>query len=348
MIALHCYNSRTHLNTKIGLDLTSSNLQGELHPNSTLFKLRHLQQLNLAFNYFSFSSLPVSIGDLVSLTHLNLSNCLLGADIPSQISHLSKLVSLDLSRNSVMDLNPLTWKKFIHNATNLGELNLDYVDMSSIEVSSLSMLKNLSSSLVSLSLRGTGLQGYLSSDILTLPNLQTLDLSFNKYLSAQLPKSNWSNPLRYLDLSYSTFSGEIPYSIGQLMSLTHLNLAGNNFEGEIPSLLSKLTNLISLDLGYNKFSGNISNVFENLIKLEYLDLSRNKLVGPIPRKIANHSKLTILYLRDNMLNGTIPHWCIIWLLCYIWTSVTITSQDSLISLITTFRGEFPNGFKRSS
>ncbi|KAI5433626.1 hypothetical protein KIW84_020776, partial [Lathyrus oleraceus] len=325
-----CSNVSNHV---IGLDLTCNNLLGELHPNSTLFKLRHLQQLNLAFNHFSISSLPVSIGDLVSLTHLNLSNCGLIGDIPSQISHLSKLVSLDLSINYEMDLNPLTWKKFIHNATNLGELYLDHVNMSSIEGSSLSMLKNLSSSLVSLSLSDTGLQGYLSSDILTLPNLQTLDFSFNDYLSAQLPKSNWSNPLRYLDLSFSNFSGEIPYSIGQLTSLTHLsvarnnfgglippslwnltqltylNLARNNFEGEIPSLLSKLTNLISLDLQYNKFSGNIPNVFENLIKLEYLDLFSNKLVGPIPNEITNQSKLSTLSLGQNILNGTIPHWC---------------------------------------
>ncbi|MCI22492.1 receptor-like protein kinase, partial [Trifolium medium] len=82
-----------------------------------------------------------------------------------------------------LELNPFTWKKLIHNATNLRELYLDGVDMSSIRESSLSMVKNLSSSLVSLSLSETELQGNLSSDILSLPNLQ------------KLPKSNWSTPL---------------------------------------------------------------------------------------------------------------------------------------------------------
>lgn len=47
-----CDNVSNHV---IGLDISCNNLQGELHPNSTLFKLRHLQQLNLAFNYFSIS-----------------------------------------------------------------------------------------------------------------------------------------------------------------------------------------------------------------------------------------------------------------------------------------------------
>ncbi|XLR29850.1 hypothetical protein S83_057750, partial [Arachis hypogaea] len=39
----------------IGLDLSCSMLEGQFHPNSTLFHLTHLQQLNLAFNYFSNS-----------------------------------------------------------------------------------------------------------------------------------------------------------------------------------------------------------------------------------------------------------------------------------------------------
>jgi hypothetical protein len=54
----------------IGLDLSCNNLKGELHPNSTIFQLKHLQQLNLAFNNFSWSSMPIGIGDLVNLTHL--------------------------------------------------------------------------------------------------------------------------------------------------------------------------------------------------------------------------------------------------------------------------------------
>ncbi|XP_058746809.1 receptor-like protein 6 [Vicia villosa] len=294
----------------IGLDLSCNNLKGELHPNSTIFQLRHLQQLNLAFNDFFMSSLHDGVGGLVNLRYLNLSYCNLTGNIPSTISHLSKLVSLDLSRSYYqLELNPFTWNKLIHNATNLRELSLDYVNMSSIRESSLSMLKNLSSSLVSLSLAYTELEGYLSCDILSLPNLQKLDLSDNDYLSGQLPKSNWSTPLTHLDLHYCNFNGMVPPSLWNLTQLTYLNLAVNNFEGEISSLLSKLTNLTFLDLGYNKFSGNIPNVFQNLIKLEYLSLYRNKLVGPIPSEIAKHSKLSILYLGHNMLTGTIPHWC---------------------------------------
>ncbi|KRH14701.1 hypothetical protein GLYMA_14G043100v4 [Glycine max] len=171
----------------IGLDLSCSNLQGQLHPNSTIFSLRHLQQLNLAFNDFSGSSLSSAIGDLVNLMHLNLSLSGLIGDIPSTISHLSKLLSLDLSFNydynyQRMRVDPYTWKKLIQNATNLRELSFDGVDMSSIGESSLSLLTNLSSSLISLSLGDTKSQGNLSSDILSLPNLQILSLSGNEDL----------------------------------------------------------------------------------------------------------------------------------------------------------------------
>ncbi|CAJ2653748.1 unnamed protein product [Trifolium pratense] len=297
----------------IGLDLSCNNLKGELHPNSTIFQLKHLQQLNLAFNHFFPSSLHAGIGDLVNLTHLNVSYCYLSGNIPSTISHLSKLISLDLSINWMeyrrgLKLNPLTWKKLIHNATNLRELYLDIVDMSAINKRSLSMLKNLSSSLVSLSLSETELQGNLSSDILSLPNLQKLDLSYNE-LSGQLPKSNWSMPLRYLDLSSTSFSSEIPYSIAQLKSLTHLSLQECNFDGTIPLSLWNLTQLTHLDLSSNNLTGEVPSSFFHLSQLSYLGLSFNKLVGPIPNEITKHSKLSYLDLGSNMLSGTIPHWC---------------------------------------
>lgn len=80
-----------------GLDLSCSGLYGEIHPNSTLFHLSHLQSLNLANNDFYPSPLSSLFCGFVSLTHLNLSNTYFRGEIPSQISHLSKLQSLDLS-----------------------------------------------------------------------------------------------------------------------------------------------------------------------------------------------------------------------------------------------------------
>ncbi|QHN91250.1 Receptor-like protein [Arachis hypogaea] len=338
----------------IGLDLSCSMLQGELNSNSTLFHLTHLQQLNLAYNDLSASPLSSRIGDLAALTHLNLSNSALGGDIPFTISHLSKLLSLDLSRTDMLDelgysklrFDPSTWNKLILNTTNLKELVLDEVNMSSIRESSLSLLMNLSSSLVSLSLRHTKLQGNFPIGILGLPNLQELTLQDNQDLKVELPKSNWSTPLRILELSVTVSSGEIPDSIGHLRSLkqlglgscqfdglvplslwnltqlTELGLAENTLHGEIPSLLSNLKHLTFLDLSANNFNGHIPDVFHNLTKLESLslesnslgdiDLSNNKFVGPIG-KFSTYSVLTLSLsnnkLQDlsfNQLQGELP------------------------------------------
>ncbi|XP_027330363.1 receptor like protein 26-like [Abrus precatorius] len=264
-----------------------------------------------------------------------------GGDIPSTISHLSKLVSLDLSADwrvpnylgsmyLRMRLDPLTWNKLIHNATSLRELCLDAVDMSSIGLSSFSLLRNFSSSLVTLSLQVTQLQGNLPSDIFFLPNLQKLSLFYNQGLNGELPKYNWSTPLRYLDLSYTTFSGEIPDSIGHLKPLNILNLMlcqfdgpiplslwnltqlrflilrRNNLNGEIPSLISNLKHLTFFDLSYNNFSGSIPDVFGNFTKLENLTFSNNKLSGLIPSSLFHLPQLADLILDSNNLVGPIP------------------------------------------
>ena len=81
----------------IDLDLSNSWLNGPLKSNSSLFSLCHLQKLNLAYNSFTLSTIPSEFGRLVRLTHLNLSFSYLSGQIPSEISWLSNLVSLDLS-----------------------------------------------------------------------------------------------------------------------------------------------------------------------------------------------------------------------------------------------------------
>ncbi|KAG4964572.1 hypothetical protein GLYMA_14G044400v4 [Glycine max] len=291
----------------IGLDLSCSNLQGQLHPNSTIFSLRHLQQLDLSYNDFSGSSLYSAIGDLVNLMHLNLSHTLLSGDIPSTISHLSKLRSLHLGGDyqSMMRVDPYTWNKLIQNATNLRELSLDFVDMSYIRESSLSLLTNLSSSLISLSLSFTELQGNLSSDILSLPNLQQLDLSFNKDLGGELPKSNWSTPLSYLDLSKTAFSGNISDSIAHLESLNEIYLGSCNFDGLIPSSLFNLTQFSFIDLSFNKLVGPIPYWCYSLPSLLWLDLNNNHLTGSIG-EFSSYS-LEFLSLSNNKLQGNFPN-----------------------------------------
>ncbi|KAK8466974.1 hypothetical protein PHAVU_008G210814 [Phaseolus vulgaris] len=319
----------------IGLDLTCSDLRGELlGSNSSIFRLRHLQQLNLDYNDFSGSSIHSAIGDLVNLTHLTLSGSGITGDVPSTISHLSKLLylhfnTIDLlllndptTSYSRMRLHSCTWNKLIQNATNLKEIFLGGVNMSSVRESSLSLLTNLSSSLVSLYLLDTQIQAKLPTDILRLPNLQEIDLSYNENLRGQLPNSNWTTPLRFLSLSSTAFSGYIPDSIA------HLKIRGNIPKWFHENLLRSWKNISSIDLSFNKLqghlpippngieiflvsnnelSGDISSALCNASTLFVLNLACNNLTGLIPECLGTFPSLWALDLQKNNLYGSLPH-----------------------------------------
>ena len=86
-------------NHVIELDLSCSWLFDTIHSNTTLFLLPHLQRINLAFNNFNGSSISARFGRFSSLMHFNLSDSGFSGLISPEISHLSNLVSLDLSWN---------------------------------------------------------------------------------------------------------------------------------------------------------------------------------------------------------------------------------------------------------
>ncbi|TXG67664.1 hypothetical protein EZV62_008939 [Acer yangbiense] len=85
----------------ISLDLSCSWLHGTISSNSSLFLLSHLQKLNLAYNFFDLSQIPSDFIRFPSLTHLNLTSSSFSGQVPLEISHLSKLISLDLSSNDL-------------------------------------------------------------------------------------------------------------------------------------------------------------------------------------------------------------------------------------------------------
>ena len=84
--------------------------------------------------------------------------------------------------------------------------------------------------------------------------------------------------LKYLYLSYASFSGPIPLQLGNLLHLQNLNLEGNNFnQGHIPEFIGSLINLKYLDLSNANFSGPIPLQLGNLLHLQNLILEDNNL-----------------------------------------------------------------------
>ncbi|KAH1063103.1 hypothetical protein J1N35_028090, partial [Gossypium stocksii] len=316
-----------HLNAHvIALDLSCSWLYGNFPSNTTLFLLPNLQKLNLAYNDFSLSKIPSVFGRFKSLLYLNLSHTSFVGEISSQVSQLSKLVSLDLSMNFGQTFDKHALEGLVHNLTEVRHLFLDGMDMSSINPH---VFINLSSSLRSLSLGGCYLQGKFPKNIFDLPNLNLLDLGDNQNLNLDPLKFNRSSNLEHLDLSWMSFSTEfigsvdnlqaLKYldlsgnsffqgSLGNLLQLTHLDLLRNQLSGKIPRSLGNLLQLTYLELSQNQLSGQIPLSILNLRQLEYLGIDENSLEGPIPDEVTTFPNLISLWLSDNLLNGTLPSW----------------------------------------
>ncbi|KAL4352484.1 hypothetical protein GQ457_06G005760 [Hibiscus cannabinus] len=118
----------------IGLDLNNQSISGEINNSNSLFRLQHLQQLNLAYNTF-ISEFPSWFGNLTNLSYLNLSNAGFSGRIPVGISYLTKLVTLDLSSSLftglLLKLEKPDLKILVQNLTGLKNLYLDGIHISS-------------------------------------------------------------------------------------------------------------------------------------------------------------------------------------------------------------------------
>uniref|UniRef100_A0A2N9G7D9 Disease resistance R13L4/SHOC-2-like LRR domain-containing protein n=1 Tax=Fagus sylvatica TaxID=28930 RepID=A0A2N9G7D9_FAGSY len=207
------------------------------------------------------------------------------------------------SKKGLLQLTELSLTRLVRNLTSLENLDLTWVNISSTVPNIFANLFTLRS----LHLKRCGMHGEFPIGIFMLPNLRVLNLNYNVDLIGSLPDfHNWSSPLEDLSLTVTSFSGELPASIGNLHSLIYLDLLQCNFSGNIPSSIGNLTNLMMLDLANNYLVGNIPSSIGNLIQLVYLDLYNNHLTGPIPSGLANLPELFFLQLTFNRLTGSIP------------------------------------------
>ncbi|KAH0780478.1 hypothetical protein KY290_000076 [Solanum tuberosum] len=245
--------------------------------------------------------------------------------IPSEISHLSKLQVLHISGLNELSLGPHNFELLLKNLTQLRELNLNFLNISSTFPS------NFSFHLTTLRLQSTQLHGVLPERVFHLSDLESLQLSYNPQLAVRsMTKWNSSASLMRLFLPGVNFTGTIPESFSHLTSLLILDMSSSNLLGPI---LWNLTNIENLYLGNNHLKGPISQFsrFGNLrylslrnnnfdgrleylsfnrswTQLEYLDFSSNSLTGPIPSNVSGLQNLQSLALSSNYLKGTIPSW----------------------------------------
>ncbi|XP_043691603.1 receptor-like protein 35 [Telopea speciosissima] len=281
--------------------------------------------------------IPPQISQLTELVSLDLSSNHFEGQIPSEISLLlTKLVFLDLSENSDLEIPNLRALLFVHHqnlsSSSLRELHLDGVNLSAPK--NRDWCHHLSSALPNLrvlSMIDCSLTGPLDASISSLRLLSELYLDLNQDLTSTVPSSLANlTSLTVLSLYHCGFHGDFPSNVFLQPNLTLIHLSrnpllsvqlpefpevnnnslqflgasGTNFltGGKFPSSVGNLKFLKILYLNDCNFSGPIPPSLENLTHLTELELVGNRIHGSIPKWIWQKN-LSVLHLSENSLTG---------------------------------------------
>ncbi|KAH6789163.1 hypothetical protein C2S51_004169 [Perilla frutescens var. frutescens] len=262
------------------LDLSHNSFEGPIPTFSNATKLRYI---DLSSNFLN-STIPDWLYLCKHLEFVSLRDNLLHGTISSAISNLISLEVLDLSLNQLSGKIPgeiahLCRIKVLELDFNKleGEISDSFGDMSECFLGVLNVL----------TMQNNKLSGNLTDDLSKFRNLQ------------------------YLILSYNSFSGPIPISLGKLSSLLLLNLQANKLTGNLPESLGQLFNLEGLYISHNMLEGVVTeSFFANLTKLEALSASWNRLSLDVRPNWIPPFQLGVLRLGNwNLGTGSlIPSW----------------------------------------
>ncbi|KAI8557067.1 hypothetical protein RHMOL_Rhmol05G0305600 [Rhododendron molle] len=218
----------------------------------------HLDGVNMSANGYQWARTISS--SMPYLSKLSLSNCYLSGPIDPSLRNLELLSEINLSNNNLSSPVP------------------DFFAY----LPSLTVLRFSSSKFE--------LERDVSGEHFTT-GTNTGDSEFgnlasNTLLNGSLTDFPENGSLRNLELSFTSFSGILPESIGNLIELRRIEIPGCHFTGPIPNSLATLSQLVYLDFSLNNFSGPIPS-FQGSKNLTYVDLSHNALTDLCrPRSIA--------------------------------------------------------------
>ncbi|WP_430541807.1 leucine-rich repeat domain-containing protein [Xanthomonas fragariae] len=234
-------------------------LPAETLPDAIGQMLHGLQKLSLCLT--SLTSLPESLGQLGELRHLEVGNSPNLKTLPSSLTRLPKLNTLQLSM--------LPLKKLPDDLGNLQSLR----DLTLIggEYTRLPASVTQLSQLYQLTLKSKCLQ-QLPEDIGKLQQLRSLTLR-SKSLE-RLPDSlTQLKELKELTLSSNSILTQLPENIGQLNKLEKLDLASNLELAQLPQTIGQLSGLKELSLRNCKNLMDLPDSLGDLSQLKLLDLT---------------------------------------------------------------------------
>lgn len=308
------------------LDLSRNNFRGPIP--DTVTGLRKLTTLSLPGNFFT-GNIPVGITRLKKLQTLDLSHNSLSGIIPAQLSGLRSLTALRLSHNAFSGKIPsLTGAWQLHTLdldsnqlygnlpkfpTSLRTLSLSH-NLLSGHLSSLRNLVNLKS----LDLSSNRFTGAISHEVLTLPQVVSIDVSVNRLTAIEMTTLSGDTHLQELDVQGNLLRGHLPINLVSLRNLTSINLARNQLSGHIPKVYgAKLgSSWRSLFLDHNFLWGNLPPEFSSSITRIRGSLAKNCLSCPETIRLChggqrpasecvgqNDKEWEILYIQKQILNN---------------------------------------------
>ncbi|XP_058108031.1 LRR receptor-like serine/threonine-protein kinase EFR [Magnolia sinica] len=249
--------------------------------------------------------------------------------IPGSLSNISRIESLDLSKNnfggsipSLGSMHDLLWLNLAKNALTsttdiIGRFFDSLTNCTHLEVFSLTTNQlagqlptstgNLSAHIENFSVDDNLFSGSFPHGVQNYRNLTTLDLQLNSFTGSVPESIGILHKLQRLSLEENSFVGEIPDIFSNLTQLYRLNLSDNQFYGRIPQSTGDCQNLERLDVSGNNLTGNIPKELFNLRHLTFnLTLARNFLNGPLPIEVGKLNMLGFMDFSENELSGTVP------------------------------------------
>ncbi|CAM6095188.1 unnamed protein product [Calypogeia fissa] len=307
------------------MEVAFNNIWGTIPPE--IGNMSSLWLLDISSNDL-WGELPASMSRMPELIDVELSNNNLYGTLPPDLGLAPKLYNLHLGNNRFWGAIPVS---VINNVSDIildnnffsGPLPLDGACLpnNQIDPRAIGTLpESHFEGLKLLSLSHNRFSGPIPEWLYKgRTSLQILELNFNKVLGS-IPEGFFGLPqIQTLDFSYNQLSGHLPQtqpftnvSKLEFQFTSAVNLGHNNIQGDIPaSFFAGLSDYIAiLDLSDNQLSGTLQGMNNLTGYLEhniiYIDLHNNHLTGPIPASIGNLIYLEHLDLSSNDLSGTIP------------------------------------------
>ncbi|GFP96954.1 probable LRR receptor-like serine/threonine-protein kinase rfk1 [Phtheirospermum japonicum] len=223
----------------ISVSVLVNRLSGEI-PRE-LGNITSLTYLNLEANRFS-GPIPPDIGNLIHLKSLILSSNQLTGRVPTSFSELINLNDFRISDNNLSGPIP----DFIQNWKQLHKLEMQASGLEGPVPLNISLLSTLTDLRIS-DLRGPAQEFPLLRSVTGL----TILALRNCNISGQIPAYIWRlRVLQMLDVSFNKLTGEIPNDIAR--NLKTVFLTGNMLSGNIPDTIFKDGS--NIDLSYNNFT----------------------------------------------------------------------------------------------